>query len=69
MTEFVFGSCCLAVDTEANRAWYASHPLPWVTCGCAGCRNFLQAVKLMPPAVTALFGALGLDPEKSGETC
>lgn len=69
MTEFVFGSCRLAVDTEANRAWYAAHPLPWVTCDCAGCRNFLLAVKRLPPAVTAFFGALGLDPEKPGEAC
>ena len=69
MTEFAFGPCRLSVDVEATRAYYAARPLPWVTCDCAGCRNFVRAVKELPPAAMAFFDALGLDPEKPGETC
>lgn len=67
MTEFIFGSYRLTADVEATRAWYAAHPLPRVTCGCAGRRNFVQAVKTLPPAVTDFFSALG--PEKPAEVC
>lgn len=69
MREFTFGPYRLMADIEATRAWYEAHPLPWVTCDCAGCRNFIQAVKALPPAVTDFFTALGLDPEKPAEVC
>lgn len=69
MREFAFGPYRLMADIEATRAWYEAHPLPWVTCDCAGCRNFVQAVKALPPAVTDFFTALGLDPEKPAEVC
>ncbi len=67
MTEFVFGTYRLSVDVEATRAYYEAHPLPWITCECDGCRNFVRAVQDLPPAVRDFFGALGLDPEKPGE--
>ena len=69
MTEFVFGAYRIRVDAEATRAYYAAHPQPWITCDCAGCRNFLRAVKELPQAVRDFFDALGLDPEKPGELC
>ncbi len=69
MREFTFGPYRLMADIEATRAWYEAHPLPRVTCDCAGCRNFVQAVKALPPAVTDFFTALGLDPEKPAEVC
>ena len=34
MTEFVFGAYRIRVDVEATRAYYAAHPLPWITCDC-----------------------------------
>lgn len=68
MTEFDLPPYRLLVDVEANRAYYGDHPLPWVTCDCSGCRNFVRAVKTLPTAVTAFFAALGLDPEKPAET-
>ncbi len=67
MTEFTFGSYRLLMDVEANRTYYAAHPLPWMTCGCAGCQNFAQAVKNLPQPVREFFDALGMDPEKPGE--
>ena len=67
MTELTFGAYRLLVDVEATRAYYAAHNEPWITCDCAGCRNFAQAVKDLPPAVRDFFGVLGLDPEKPGE--
>ena len=67
MTEFTFGTYRLSVDVEATRAYYAAHNEPWITCDCAGCRNFARAVKDLPQAVRDFFDALGLDPEKPGE--
>lgn len=67
MTEFTFGAYRLSVDVEATRAYYAAHNEPWITCDCAGCRNFARAVKDLPQAVRDFFDALGLDPEKPGE--
>jgi len=69
MTEFIFENYRLAVDVEKTRAWYAARPLPWITCDCAWCRNFVRAVKGLPQPVKDFFDALGLDPEKPGETC
>ena len=69
MAEFVFGPYRLEVDVEATRAWYAAHNEPWVTCACAGCRNFAQAVKSLPQPVKDFFARLGLDPEKVNELC
>ena len=69
MTEFVYGAYRIQVDAEATRAYYAAHPQPWITCGCAGCRNFVQAVKFLPQPVKAFFAQLGLDPEKVQELC
>ena len=66
--EIVFGSYRLLVDVEKTRAYYEAHPLPWVTCTCAGCRNFVQAAKLFPAEVQEFFAQLGLDPEKPAET-
>lgn len=67
MAEFTLAPYRLAVDVEGTRAYYAAHPLPWVVCDCAGCRNFVRAVKTLPPAVTDFFASLGLDPEKPAE--
>lgn len=69
MTEFVFGPYRLEVDVEATRAYYAAHNEPWIICTCAGCRNFAQAVKLLPQPVKDFFAQLGLDPEKVNELC
>jgi hypothetical protein len=67
MAKFTLGPYHLLVDVEGTRAYYAAHPLPWVTCGCAGCRNFVRAARLLPPEVQAFFAQLGLDPEKPAE--
>ena len=69
MRELLLGSYRLLVDVEATRAYYADRPLPWLNCGCAGCRNFEKAVKLLSPEVKAFFSRLGLDPEKPAEVC
>ena len=69
MTELVCGPYRLEVDVEATRAYYAAHNEPWVTCTCAGCRNFARAVKALPQPVKDFFARLGLDPEKVNELC
>lgn len=69
MPVFAFGGYRLEVDVERTRAWYAAQPLPGVTCTCAGCRNFVQAVKLLPDGVKDFFAQLGADPEQPAETC
>ena len=69
MAEFFLGSYRLLVDTEKTRAYYAAHPLPWITCDCAGCRNFTKAIRQVPGAVKTFFSDLGLDVEKPAESC
>ena len=69
MTEFTLGNYRLAVDVEATRAYYTAHHESWITCQCAGCRNFAQAVRKLPQAVGDFFETLVLDPEKAGELC
>lgn len=69
MTEFVFGPYRLSADVEATRSYYAAHHESWITCECAGCRNFVKAVKGLPKEVRTFFDVLGLDPEKAGELC
>ena len=64
MTEFVFGPYRLEVDVEATRAYYAAHNEPWVTCTCAGCRNFVRAVKTPAPAGERLLCPAGPGPGK-----
>lgn len=65
--ETALGGYRLMVDVERTRAYYAAQP-PY-DCPCAGCRNFVRAVKLLPGEVKALFDALGLDPAKPEEVC
>lgn len=69
MTEFTLGGYRLSVDVEATRVYYTAHNEPWITCGCAGCRNFAGSVRDLPRAVRDFFDALGLDPEKVQELC
>ena len=69
MTELTFGAYRLLVDVEATRSYYAAHDEPWITCDCAGCRNFAQAVKDLPRAIRDFFDTLGLEPEKVQELC
>ena len=64
MTEFVFGPYRLEVDVEATRAWYAVHNEPWITCDCAGCRNFVRAVKTLPQAGEGFLHPAGTGPGK-----
>lgn len=65
---FAVGGYRLAVDVERTRAWYAAQTSPGVTCTCAGCRNFVRAVKLLPEAVKDFFTELGVDPEQPANT-
>lgn len=67
--EVVFGNYRLLVDIEKTQAYYDAYPLPWVTCTCAGCRNFVQAAKLFPAEVQDFFAQLGVELEKPAETC
>lgn len=66
MREFTFGPYRLMADIEATRAWYGAHPLPWVTCDCGGCRNFVQAVKALPPRRDGLLHRPGPGPGETG---
>ena len=66
--EFTFDGYRLSVDVERTRAWYAAQTMPGVTCTCAGCRNFVQAVKLLPEEVHVFFARFGIDPAHPAET-
>ena len=69
MKELMLGAYKMRVDISRTRRYYAGVPSPWVTCDCAGCRNFMQAVGTLPQAVTDVFHALGLDPRQPAESC
>lgn len=67
MAEIVLDSYRLSVESEANRAYYETRPVPWVRCECAGCRNFVKAAGALPGAVRVFFSTLGLRPEQPAE--
>lgn len=67
LREITLGGYRLSVDAGRTRAYYAAQP-PY-ECPCAGCRNFVQAVRHLPREAKELFDALGLDPAKPEEVC
>ena len=69
MKGFTAGPYVMRLNLERTQAYYDAYPAPWITCDCAGCRNFAQAVETLPEAVADFFQALGLDPRKPAETC
>ena len=69
MKDFDFGPYRIRTDPARTRAYYDSFPLPWVTCDCAGCRNYLRAAETFPESVADFFRELGLDPRKPAEIC
>ena len=68
-TKLILGGYRLEIDIEATRAYYAAHHEPWITCQCAGCRNFAAALGTLPQAVRDFFASLGLEPGKVQELC
>ena len=62
---FKIGIYELDVDVERTRRFYQEHS--GITCDCAGCRNFTQAVALLPDAVQDFLRQFGIDPAKPAE--
>lgn len=62
------GSCyVLEVDITATEKAYERMQLILEDCTCDGCKNYVQAAKLLPEAVNAFFKSLGVDIKKSPE--
>ena len=64
---FTFGNYVIDADTEKTRGIYRTLPLISQSCSCDGCRNFEQAVDVLPEPVLAFFRTLGIDPKKMTE--
>ncbi len=62
---FEFNAIELDVDVERTRQYFADAPLLTDDCGCAGCRNYVQAAEQLPREVLDFFAALGLDVRKT----
>lgn len=54
----------LQVDAERTREFYDA--LPYLSCDCGDCQNFIAAYDLLPADVRSVFDALGIDPRKEG---
>lgn len=65
---FEQGVYVLEADPGGTAAFFRGYALgPGMGCGCAGCRNFEQAVSRMPEAVRAFLERFGIDPAKPSE--
>lgn len=62
---FESGPYLLDVDVARTQAYYAQ--TGGVTCTCAGCRNFVEAVSRLPTPVRAFLDQFGIDPGKPAE--
>ncbi len=64
-----FGEWDYSLDRDATVAAYrAAVEGGSISCGCAGCRNFLLArATVFPPKFLELLDQLGVDPLKDGE--
>jgi len=63
---FEFSKYKLDVDADKTRAFYQRKYTP-AECSCAGCRNFREAVGILPREVKSFFDNLGIDMKKMRE--
>ena len=56
-----FGQYKIDVDVEKTRKYYETAEKLSESCSCDGCRNFEQAVEILPPQVKDFFTGLGID--------
>ena len=59
-----FGRYKLDVDVEKTKKFYETAERLSEGCSCDGCRNFEQAVDILPRPVTEFFAMLGIDPKR-----
>lgn len=65
---FEQGVYVLEADREKTADFYRRYELgPGMGCGCTGCRNFEQAVKLLPGHFRDFLEQFGIDPAKPAE--
>ncbi len=61
---FQFGQYKVDVDVEKTKHFYENAETVSEGCSCAECRNFEQAVTILPKSVTGFFDKLGVDMRK-----
>lgn len=58
---FTFGNYTVDIDVEKTRQVYKTLPLITQGCDCDGCKNFENAVDILPQGVREFFDNLGID--------
>ena len=58
---FTFGNYTVDIDVEKTKQIYKKLRLISQGCDCDGCQNFEKAADVLPEAVRAFFGSLGID--------
>ncbi len=61
---FTFGNYTVDIDIKKTRQIYKRLPLITQGCDCDGCKNFENAVDVLPKAVHTFFDTLGVDLKK-----
>ena len=64
---FTFPKFTLDIDIEKTKAYYNSAHLVSADCSCSGCRNYEQAIDILPKDVTSFFSQMGIDMKKIRE--
>ena len=64
---FSFPKFALDIDVEKTQAYYKTAHLVSADCSCSGCRNYEQAIELLPEEVLSFFSQLGIEMKKIRE--
>jgi len=64
---FSFPKFTLDIDVEKTQAYYKTAHLVSEDCSCSGCRNYEEAIELLPKEVLSFFSQLGIEMEKIRE--
>lgn len=67
MKQITIGDWKLEVDVEKTKDFYQSYHQITEGCECLYCKNFVNAIEIMPKPVLDFFQSLGIDPTKEGE--
>lgn len=64
---FEFPKFTLDIDVEKTRTYYNTADFVSESCSCSGCRNYEQAVDLLPEKIISFFSQFGIEMKKIRE--
>ena len=65
--EFHFAQFHLDIDVQKTRAFYRKSINVSESCSCPGCRNYENAVGILPDEIKCFFNSIGVDIKKPAE--